>query len=501
MPDSATPTHADWLARARTIDPPTRPWIDGDWADPVDGTSAPDITPRDGTAIAEVALGGARDAERAVAAARRAFDDGRWADRTPAQRKAVLLRLADLVRAHADELALLESLDVGHPIRDALNVDVPGAATCLQWYAEAADKQYGETGPTGPDALSLVTREPLGVVAALVPWNYPLIISAWKLGPALATGNSVVLKPASQSPLTALRLAELAAEAGLPDGVLNVVPGPGATVGEALARDPRVDKIAFTGSIDTGRRLLRAAADSNLKPVQLELGGKSPQLILADAPDLDAAASAVGWGIFYNAGQTCNAGSRVLVQRGIRDAFLEKLVAFADRMRPADPLDPRTVLGALVDRGHRDRVLEYVALARREGAAVLAGGDAVEPVAGGAYLAPTVLAGVRNDMRVAREEIFGPVVAVLEFDDPMEGVAMANDSDYGLAAGLWTSDVRLAHRLSRRIRAGVVWVNTFDAADVTVPFGGFKQSGSGRDKSLHALDGYTQLKTTWMDLS
>jgi gamma-glutamyl-gamma-aminobutyraldehyde dehydrogenase/4-guanidinobutyraldehyde dehydrogenase/NAD-dependent aldehyde dehydrogenase len=502
MTDAATmPTHADWLERAATLRPPTRPFIDGDWADPVDGGTAADTTPRDGSTIAEVALAGTRDAERAVATARRAFDDGRWADRPPVERKRVLLRFAALVREHADELALLESLDVGHPIRDAVNVDVPGAANCLQWYAEAADKLYGETGPTGPDALSLVTREPLGVVAALVPWNYPLIIAAWKLGPALATGNSVVLKPASQSPLTALRLASLASEAGLPDGVLNVVPGPGAVVGEALARDPRVDKVAFTGSQETGRRLLHAAADSNLKPVQLELGGKSPQVILADAPDLDAAASAVGWGIFYNAGQTCNAGSRVLVQREIRDAFLDRLVAFAERMRPADPLDPRTVYGALVDRAHLERVLGYVELGRREGATVLTGGEPAEPVAGGVYLPPTVLVDVRNDMRVAREEIFGPVVAVMTFDDPIEGVALANDTDYGLAAAVWTADVRLAHRLSRRIRAGTVWVNTFDASDVTVPFGGFKQSGSGRDKSLHALDGYTQLKTTWMDLS
>jgi acyl-CoA reductase-like NAD-dependent aldehyde dehydrogenase len=492
MTHAAAPTHADWIERARTLRPPTRPFIDGDWAEPVDGGLVADMTPRDGSVIAEIAVAGARDAERAVTVARRAFDDGRWADRTPLERKRVLLRFAELVREHADELALMESLDVGHPIRDA---------NCLQWYAEAADKQYGEVGPTGPDALSLVTREPIGVVAAMVPWNYPLIITAWKLGPALATGNSVVLKPASQSPLTALALARLAAEAGLPDGVLNVVPGPGAVVGEALARDPRVDKIAFTGSIDTGRRLLHAAADSNLKPVQLELGGKSPHLILADAPDLDAAAAAVGWGIFYNAGQTCNAGSRVLVQRGIRDAFLQRLVAFAERMRPGDPLDPKTVLGALVDGAHLARVMGYVDLGRAEGAQVLTGGAPVTPVTGGSYLPPTILAGVRNDMRVAREEIFGPVVAIMEFDDPIEGVAMANDTDYGLAAAVWTSDVRLAHRLARRIRAGTVWVNTFDASDVTVPFGGFKQSGSGRDKSLHALDGYTQLKTTWMDLT
>src|SRR4051794_2102783 len=501
MPDAASPTHAEWIERARAIRPPTRPFIDGDYRAPLAGTVVVDTTPRDGTVIAEVETAGARDVERAVTAARAAFEDGRWADRTPLERKRVLLRLADLVRAHADELALLESLDVGHPIGDATRVDVPGAANCIQWYAEAADKQYGEVGPTGPDALSLVTREPFGVVAALVPWNYPLIITAWKLGPALATGNSVVLKPASQSPLTALRLAQLAAEAGLPDGVLNVLPGPGPVVGEALARHPGVDKLAFTGSIDTGRRLLHASADSNLKPVQLELGGKSPQLILADAPDLDAAATAVGWGIFYNAGQTCNAGSRVLVQRGIKDAFLERLVAFADAMPPGDPLDPATRLGALVDRGHLAKVLRYVDLGRSEGARVAAGGEEVRSETGGAYLAPTILDGVTNDMRVAREEIFGPVLSLIEFDDPDEAVRLANESDYGLAAAVWTSDVRLAHRIARRIRAGMVWINTFDAADVTVPFGGFKQSGSGRDKSLHALDGYTQLKTTWMDLS
>src|SRR5829696_413738 len=499
--DPTTPTHADWVARAQALRPRTRPFIAGDYVTPLDGAPVADRSPRDGSVIVEIETAGARDVDKAVTAAREAFDDGRWADRSPVARKRILLRFADLVRTHADELALLESLDVGHPITDATRVDVPGAANCLQWYAEAADKQYGEIGPTGPDALSLVTREPLGVVGALVPWNYPLIITAWKLGPALATGNSVVLKPASQSPLTALRLAELAAEAGVPDGVLNVLPGPGSVVGEALARHPGVDKLAFTGSIETGRRLLHASADSNLKPVQLEMGGKSPQLILADAADLDAAASAVGWGIFYNAGQTCNAGSRVLVQRGIKDAFLERLVAFAEGMPPGDPLDPGTRLGTLVDGGHLRTVLGYVDLGRSEGARVVTGGAPALEDSGGWYLPPTILDGVRNEMRVAREEIFGPVLSIIEFNDPDEGVALANDTDYGLAAAVWTSDLRLAHRLSRRIRAGMVWVNTFDASDVTVPFGGFKQSGSGRDKSLHALDGYTQLKTTWLDLS
>jgi acyl-CoA reductase-like NAD-dependent aldehyde dehydrogenase len=495
------PTTEEWLARAAALEPRTELFVDGRFVPSASGRTFADIAGRDGSTIAEVAEGGAEDVDRAVTAARRSFDDGRWANRSPTDRKRVLLGLAERIRAAREELALLESLDVGKPIRDTLAVDVPSAAKTIQWYAETIDKVYGEVGPTGPEALSLVTREPIGVVAAIVPWNYPLIITAWKLGAALATGNSVVLKPASQSPLTALRLAELASEAGLPDGVLNVVAGPGPVVGMALARHPGVDKVAFTGSTETGKALLRAVGETDVKSISLELGGKSPQLVLADAPDLAAAVEAVGWGIFYNAGQTCNAGSRVLVQRSIKDAFLERLVAFAEGLAPADPLDPATRFGSLVGADHLETVLGYVDLGRREGARVVTGGDRALAETGGAYLPPTIHDGVTNDMRVAREEIFGPVLAVLEFDDPDEAVALANDTDYGLAAAVWTSDVRLAHRLSRRLRAGVVWVHTFDAADVTVPFGGFKQSGSGRDKSLHALDGYTQLKTTWMDLS
>ena len=496
-----TATTAEWLERAALVSPRNELFIDGTYVPAASGRTFDDITGRDGSVITRVAEGGAEDVDRAVEAARRSFDDGRWAGQAPANRKRVLLRFAEMIRSNRDELALLESLDVGKPIRDTLAVDVPSAANTIQWYAETIDKVYGEVGPTGPDALSLVTREPIGVVAAIVPWNYPLIITAWKIGAALATGNSVVLKPASQSPLTALRLGELASEAGLPDGVLNVIAGPGAVIGDALARHPLVDKIAFTGSTDVGKSLLRAVGETQVKALTLELGGKSPQLVLADVGDLEAAASAIGFGIFYNAGQTCNAGSRLIVHRSVRAELVERIAALGRELAPGEPLDPATRLGSMVDERQLDKVLGYVALGQVEGARVVAGGERVRQETGGYFIPPTILDGVDNGWRVAREEIFGPVLTVTEFDDEADGLAIANDSPFGLAAGIWTRDINRAHRLSRAIRAGVVWVNTFDAADITVPFGGYKQSGFGRDKGMAALDGYTQLKTTWFDLS
>ncbi len=481
--------------------PRTEAFIDGRFVPAADGRTFSTVSPRDGTEIAQVARGDAEDVDRAVRAARRAFDRGDWALADPAQRGRVLIRLAELMTEHLDELARLESADTGHPIGDARGVDVPNAARCLAWYGEAIDKVYGEIAPTAADALALIAREPLGVVGAVVPWNYPLIIAAWKLGPALAAGNSVVLKPAEQSPLSALALAELAAEAGVPDGVLNVVPGFGEEAGEAVGRHHHVDKVAFTGSVPVGRLFQRYAGESNGKAVSLELGGKSPQVVLADAADLQAAAEAIGWGIFYNAGQTCHAGSRVVVARAVRDELVERLERFAHTFVPGDPTEPDTVLGALISTEHLDGVMGRVQRAADAGARVITGGERVEPVAGGAYMNPTLIETEDRGDPIVTDEVFGPVLVIQTADDVDHALELANDTRYGLAAALWTSDLRTAGRLARRLRAGTVWVNSFDRSSMATPFGGMKESGHGRDRSLHALDAYTQLKTTWISLA
>lgn len=498
MTDLAQRSHDGWLAAAEKLSIESRMFVAGDYRDAVSGQTFETRTPRDGAVLAQVARGGTEDIDAAARAARGAFDDGRWRDLAPRSRKHVMLRWAELVREHTEELALLETLDVGKPITESVRVDVASAAYCIQWYAEALDKIYDEVAPSGSAALVTVTREPLGVIGCVVPWNYPLIITAWKLAPALGAGNSVVLKPAEQSSLSALLLARLAVEAGMPAGVLNVVTGLGPEAGAALGRHRDVDKIAFTGSGEVGRAFLGYAAESNGKQVQLEAGGKSPQLVLADAANLPAAAEAVAWGICYNAGQTCNAGSRLIVDREVKEELLPQVLDIVRGFRVGDPLDPATTMGPLVDQQQLDKVLGYLQIGAAEGADLI-GGD--RPAGDGYFLQPAVLDHVSNASRVAQEEIFGPVLSVIEFDGLEEGLALANQTAYGLAASVWTRDLATGHRVARALRAGTVWVNTFDATDVFAPFGGFKASGAGRDKSLHAFDEYTGLKTTWIDLS
>jgi 4-guanidinobutyraldehyde dehydrogenase/NAD-dependent aldehyde dehydrogenase len=491
----------DWHELAKTLKPRTHAFIDGKYVPARSGKTFDCVNPANGRTVAEVASCDAPDVDAAVASARKAFEGGAWSRRAPAARKKVLLRFAELIRAHREELALTETTDMGKPISDSMKVDIPAAANCIAWYAEAIDKVYDEVAPTAHESLALITREPVGVVAAIVPWNFPLLMASWKLGPALATGNSVVLKPSEKSPLTALRVAELALESGLPEGVLNVVPGFGHTAGEALALHMDVDCVAFTGSTRTGKRMLEYSGRSNMKRVWLECGGKAPNVVLGDVADLERAASAAAYGIFFNQGEMCSAASRLVVHESIRDAMLEKIVAIGRTLQPGDPLDPKTRLGAIVDQMQLDTVLGYIESGRAEGAGLRLGGGRARQESGGYFVEPTVFADVKPGMKIAREEIFGPVLSTITFSDVEEAVKIANDVSYGLTAAVWSRDITTAHRVAKRLRAGTVYVNCYDADDITVPFGGFKQSGNGRDKSLHALDKYTELKTTWVDLS
>jgi len=497
-------THADWQALAASLRDEkgleTRAFVEDAFVEAASGETFATTNPATGETLAHVASCDAADAEIAVGHARAAFDGGAWSRLAPGRRKKVLLRLADLMEAHKHELALLDTLDMGKPVGSSLG-DMAGAIACFRYQAECIDKLYGEVAPTGEETLALVLREPLGVVASIVPWNFPLMMTAWKVAPALAAGNSVILKPSEKSPLSALRLAALAREAGLPPGVFQVLPGFGHTVGKALALSMGVDCLAFTGSTGVGKQLMQYAGQSNLKRVYLECGGKSPNIVFADCKDLERVAKHAASAIFHNQGEVCIAGSRLLVENPIREAFIDQVLEAAKGMQPGDPLDPESFMGAIVDEAQYRRILGYIEKGREEGARLRVGGEATRVDGKGLFIPPTVFDGVTPEMAIGREEIFGPVLSVFGFDSEEQAVAMANDSVYGLAAGLWSQDIDRIMRVTRRLHSGQVFVNNWAGGDQTMPFGGVKQSGNGRDKSHHSLEEYSELKSVWISLS
>ena len=486
-------THEEYLAIAEELNPPAGAFIDGKFQAARSKKTFPTINPATGKTIAKVAACDAKDVDFAVKKAREAFADGRWSRQHPHDRKQVLIRLAKLMKRNRHELAVLESLDSGKPVRDCQAIDLEETIHCLIWHAEAVDKLYDQSAPVGDDAMAMVVREPIGVVGCVLPWNFPLLMLGWKLGPALITGNSVIVKPAEQTSLTALRVAELALEAGLPRGVLNVLPGMGPDVGEPMGRHPDIDMISFTGSTETGRRFLQYAAESNLKKIVLECGGKNPAVVLEDAEELDLVAEHVVNGAFWNMGENCSASSRLIVHEAVKDELMKRILARARDWKTGDPLDPKHHLGAMVDKEHFKKVSSYL----KKGKAVIGG-----KTEGGCYVLPTVIDGVRPTDRLAREEIFGPVLSVITVRSTDEAIALANDTDYGLAASLFSANGKRALRAAREIRAGTVTINCYGEGDITTPFGGYKQSGfGGRDNSLYAHDQYTELKTIWIDLS
>jgi len=480
----------------------TQAFIDGRFCGAASGKTYTSINPATGKPLAEIAACEAPDVDAAVKAARRAFEKGAWAKCPAAQRKRVMLKLADLIEENLAELALLDCLDAGKPISDCMNMDLPDTVHCFRWHAEAIDKEYERVSPVGPDNVAMIVREPLGVVGAILPWNFPIQMAAWKLGPILATGNSVVVKPARQTSLSMLRLAELAAEAGIPEGVVNVVPGNGSVVGAALCKHMDVDAVAFTGSTEVGRQLLEYSAQSNLKRVVLELGGKNPQVVLESAGDLDYIAAQAVNCVFWNMGENCSSGSRLIVHRKLKDALLARILDVAREWTVGDPLDPATRIGPMIEESHMNKVLGYIESGKSEGARLVLGGKRTLEKTGGFFVEATIFDQVQPSMRIAREEIFGPVLSVFTCDSEDQAIALANDTPYGLTASVYTQNVGTAHRVARALRAGTVSVNCFSEGDVTTPFGGFKQSGFfGRDKSIFAHYQYTELKTVWIQLT
>ena len=472
-------------------------FIDGRFVDAESGETQPTLNPHDNSIIAPVAMAASADIDKAVAAATRAYP--KWSRMPAADRGRILLKLADLIEANAEDLARLESLDTGHPLRDSRNLDVPRTAACFRYFGGMADKFQGETIPVEAGFLNYTLREPLGVVGQVVPWNFPLMFTSWKMAPALAAGNTIVMKPAEITPLSSLRIAELMSEAGMPDGVVNMVPGLGHVAGQAIAEHPGIAKIAFTGSTATGRRIVQASA-GNLKKVQLELGGKGANIVFDDA-DLAAAVNGSAWAIFHNQGQACIAGSRLVLHEAIADEFLARFLALARTIRVGNPLDAETEMGPLTSAQHRDRVLSYVDVARSEGGEVLLGGKSPGgALAQGCYVEPTVVRARSYRDRVAQEEVFGPFVTVLTFKSDDEALAIANGTDYGLGSGLWTRDLQRAHRTAREIHAGMVWINSYKRVNPGSPFGGFGQSGYGREMGFDAMREYTQVKSIWVNV-
>jgi gamma-glutamyl-gamma-aminobutyraldehyde dehydrogenase len=480
----------------------TQAFIDGRFVAANSGATFSTLNPATGQVLAEVAACDAEDVDAAVQAARAAFDAGVWSKLAPAERKAIMFEFADLIDANRLELSVLESLEAGKPVGECYAIDIPDTAATIRWHAEAGDKLYDTLSPSAPGNIGMIRREPVGVVGAVLPWNFPCMMAGWKLGPALITGNSVILKPAELTSLATLRLAELAFEAGVPAGVLNVVPGLGHTAGKAIGLHPDIDMTAFTGSTEVGRLFLEYSAKSNLKRVVLECGGKNPQVVMGDAGDLKAVAGNVLSAAFWNMGENCSAGSRLIVHRSIKDALLEEMLSQLEDWATGDPLDPAVRLGALIEQAHMEKVLGHIEQAKTEGCKLLTGGVRLHEQSGGYFVAPTIFEASSNAASVAQEEIFGPVLAVIAFDTEEQAIAIANDTCYGLAASLWTTNINTAHRMAAAIRAGTVSVNCFSEGDICTPFGGYKQSGfGGRDKSIYAHDQYCELKTTWIQLS
>ena len=488
-----------WHGKAAALKPETRLFIDGKFVKAVDGQRFQTMNPATGQVIAEVARGNEKDVDLAVKAARRAFRSGAWSRKAPRERMEVMYQIARLIETRADDFALLDCLDMGKSISELIGGDVPFSALTFQYFGEAIDKVEGVVTSTDPAAVHMIVREPLGVVACVTPWNYPLMMAAWKVAPALAAGNSVILKPARQSPLSALLLAEIFAEAGVPDGVFNVVNGFGEDVGKALALSMEVDKIGFTGSTEVGKLMLVYSGQSNMKKVTAECGGKSPQIVFPDA-DLDAAVTYSVNNIYINQGEVCSASSRLLVHESIHDEFVAKFVEDAKRFQPGDPLDPATTMGPLVTREQQRRVLDYIAVGKKEGGRLAIGGSTPPGLDAGFYVQPTLFDGVTRDMTIAREEIFGPVGAVMRFSDYDDAMSIANDSIYGLASAVWTKDLVTAHKAARAIEAGIVWVNCYEHGDMTQPWGGYKQSGQGRDKCFETILAHMQTKSVWIHL-